>query len=430
MTDWLARDLQHLWHPFTQHDEWASEPRLCIERAEGVELIDTEGRRYLDAVSSLWCNVHGHRHPKIDAAIQAQLGRVAHTTLLGLTHPPAIELAERLCKLTALDRVFFSDSGSSAVEVALKIVFQAQQQRGQVGRTRFAALAEAYHGDTIGSVSVGGIDLFHGLYRPMLFEAVRIPCPDRPDPEAEARCLSQAERIFREQGDTLAGFIFEPLVQGAAGMRMHSPAFLSALCTLARNAGALLIADEVATGFGRTGTMFAMDHVDVKADVMCVAKGITGGYLPLAATLTTEAIFNNFRGPYTAWKTLFHGHTYTANPLACAAALASLDIFEEDAVLAGLGPKVEALRNGLLLLQHRCVVERRQRGLMAAVRIGPFPAEARMAHRLALLCREEGVIVRSLGDAVVLMPPLAMSPAQVRACTAAIGAALTRLVPY
>ncbi len=429
MNDWLTRDLQHLWHPFTQQDEWAGEPKLCIERAEGVELIDTEGRRYLDAVSSLWCNVHGHRHPKLDAALLDQVGRVAHTTMLGLTHPPGIELAERLCALTGLDRVFYSDSGSSSVEVALKIAFQAQQQRGHTQRTRFAAFTEAYHGDTLGSVSVGGIDLFHGVYRPLLFDALRIPCPDRPDPEAEARCLAQAERLFAEHGETLAGFIFEPLVQGAAGMRMHSPAFLVALCTLARDAGVLLIADEVATGFGRTGTMFAVEQAGIRPDILCIAKGITGGYLPLAATLTTEAIFDLFRGPYTAWKTLFHGHTYTGNPLACAVALASLEIFRDEAVLQNLGPRVEALRNGLLLLRHRCVLERRQRGLMAAVRIGPFSADARMSHRVALACRDEGVIVRSLGDAIVLMPPLAMTPSQIRACTAAIGTALHRLVP-
>lgn len=424
----LERDLRHLWHPFTQHDEWAIEPKLCIVGAEGVELIDSDGGRYLDAVSSLWCNVHGHRHPKLDAAVREQLDKVAHTTLLGLTHPPAVDLAERLCGLTGMDRVFYSDSGSSAVEVALKMAFQAQQQRGALARTRFAALTEAYHGDTLGSVSVGGMDLFHGIYRPLLFDAVRIPCPDRPDPEAEARCLAQAEQIFQTHGPELAGFIFEPLVQGAAGMRMHSPAFLARLCEMARTAGALLIADEVATGFGRTGTMFAIEQTGIKVDLLCVAKGLTGGYLPLAATLTTEAIFDLFRGPYTAWKTLFHGHTYTGNPLACAVALASLDVFRDDAVLDGLRPKIEALRNGLLLLQHRSVVERRQRGLMAAVRIGPFAAEARIPHRVALACRDEGVIVRCLGDALVMMPPLSMSPEQIRRCTSAIGTALQRVV--
>lgn len=423
----LDRDLRHLWHPFTQHDEWVDEPKLCIADADGVELIDTDGNRYLDAVSSLWCNVHGHRHPRLDQALRAQLDRVAHTTMLGLTHPPAIQLAERLCALTGMDRVFYSDSGSTAVEVALKMAFQAQQQRGQPQRTRFASFAEAYHGDTVGSVSVGGIDLFHGVYRPLLFDTVRIPCPDRPDPEAEARCLAQAEALFAEHGASLAGFVFEPLVQGAAGMRMHSPAFLEAVCTMAREAGALLIADEVATGFGRTGTMFAMQQVGVRPDLLCVAKGLTGGYLPLAATLTTEALFDCFRGPYTAWKTLFHGHTYTGNPLACAVALASLAVFDEDDVLAGLRPRIEALRNGLLLLSHPRIVEKRQRGLMAIVRIGPFPVEARVPHRVALACRDHGVIVRCLGDGIVLMPPLSMSPAELMRCTRAIGLALAHV---
>lgn len=425
----LDLDLRHVWHPFTQADEWATEPKLCIASAEGVELIDTDGKRYLDAVSSLWCNVHGHRNPRIDAAIRRQLDTVAHTTMLGLTHAPAIELAARLCALTGLDRVFYSDSGSSAVEVALKMAFQAQQQRpGGSARTRFAALAEAYHGDTLGSVSVGGIDLFHGVYRPLLFDCVRIPCPDRPDPEAETRCLAQARTLFAEHGPTLAGFVFEPLVQGAAGMRMHSASFLAGLCAMAREAGALLIADEVATGFGRTGTMFALEQAGVTVDLLCVAKGITGGYLPLAATLATEAVYDCFRGPYTAWKTLFHGHTYTGNPLACAAALASLDIFRDDDVIAGLRPKIEALRNGILLIDHRTVIERRQRGLMAAVRIGPFATDARVPHRVALACREDGVIVRCLGDAIVMMPPLSMTPEQIRRCTGAINAALSRVV--
>jgi adenosylmethionine-8-amino-7-oxononanoate aminotransferase len=426
----LERDLRHLWHPFTQHDEWATEPKLCIAEADGVELIDTDGNRYLDAVSSLWCNVHGHRHPRLDAALRAQLDKVAHSTLLGLTHPPAIQLAERLCALTQLDRVFYSDSGSTAVEVALKMAFQAQQQRGQTQRTRFASFTEAYHGDTLGSVSVGGIDLFHGVYRPLLFDTLQIPSPDRADPELEARCLKAAEALFAEHGSTLAGFVFEPLVQGAAGMRMHSPAFLHAVCTLAREAGVLLIADEVATGFGRTGTMFAMEQVGLRPDLLCVAKGITGGYLPLAATLSTEAVFDCFRGPYTAWKTLFHGHTYTGNPLACAVALASLEVFDEEQVIANLRPRIDALRNGLLLLQHRTIVEKRQRGLMAAVRIGPFPPEARVPHRVALACRDQGVIVRCLGDAIVLMPPLSMTPEQLMRCTRVIGHALTTVVPF
>ncbi len=424
---WISADLRHVWHPFTQSDEWELEPKLVIEQAEGMYLIDTDGRRYLDATSSLWCNLFGHRHPRLDAAIRDQLDRVAHTTLLGLASTPSIRLAERLCALTGFDRVFYSDSGSTAVEVALKMAFQAQQQRGEHSRTRFAALTEAYHGDTLGSVSVGGIDLFHGVYRPLLFDAVRIPSPDRADPTVEAELLARAAAIFRAEGPTLAAFVFEPLVQGAAGMRMHSPAFLRALCALARDAGALLVADEVATGFGRTGTMFACEQAGVRPDLMCTAKGLTGGYLPLAATLTTEAVFDAFRGPYTQWKTLFHGHTYTGNPLACAAALATLDLFEEEQVLTRLAERVAALGASLAALHHPAVEEVRQLGMMAAVRLGPFPTEARTGHRVSLACRDEGVIVRCLGDAIVVMPPLVMTPADLATCVTTVGRAIDRV---
>lgn len=420
--DWAARDRAHLWHPFTQHDEWDVEEMIVVDRAEGVELIDVEGRRYLDGVSSLWCNVHGHRHPTIDAAVTEQLGKIAHSTQLGLANTAPIRLAERLVALTGLPRVFYSDSGSTAVEVALKMAFQAQQQRGEHARVRFAALSEAYHGDTIGSVSVGGIDLFHSIYRPMLFEAVRIPAPDRPAGEAEL--LEVAARIFAEQGAMLAAFVFEPLVQGAAGMRTHSPRFLAELCRMAREAGALLVADEVATGFGRTGTMFAVEQAGTRPDFLCVAKGLTGGYLPLAATMVSEEVFTAFRGPYTAYRTLFHGHTYTGNPLACAAALGSLDVFEQERVLASLPAKITALRAGLHAIAHPAVREVRQAGLMAALVLGDFAPADRVGHRVALRCREHGVILRNLGDAVVIVPPLAMSPAQLARVTDALGRAI------
>ncbi len=488
-SEWAALDLAHLWHPFTPHDEWARQPMIVVDRAEGVTLYDVDGRAFLDGVSSLWCNVHGHHHPRIDAAVRAQLDKVAHTTQLGLANTTAIELGARLVQLTrglgipdhgaggsgserpaggavwpgsgggaplggtaggpgtrfsappagrtrtepprnappSLPKVFYSDSGSTAVEVALKMAFQCQQQRGNTRRTRFAALQEAYHGDTIGSVSVGGMPLFHGIYKPMLFDAVRIPAPDRAG-DGEEVMLAEAARLFAEHGDTLAAFVFEPLVQGAAGMRSHSPAFLRALTTMARDAGALLVADEVATGFGRTGTMFAMEQVGVAPDFLCVAKGLTGGYLPLAATLTTEAVFDAFRGPPSANRTFFHGHTYTGNPLACAAALASLDLFEEEQIIAGLPRKVESLRAALGTLHHPAVRELRQVGLMAAVVLGDFPSEARVGHRVALACRDHGAILRNLGDAVVLMPPLAMEPDDLRRLVDALGAAIVDVV--
>lgn len=432
MSDWLTRDQAVLWHPFTQHDEWVAQPHnLTIVAGEGAWLIDDQGRRFLDGVSSLWCNVWGHRHPHLDAAVRTQLDRIAHSTLLGLTHPPAIELAERLAALTGFDRVFYSDSGSTAVEIALKMAFQAQQQQGETRRTRFAALAEAYHGDTIGSVSVGGIELFHGVYKPLLFEAVRIPAPDRPDAGEEAACLSEARRIFADTGDTLAAIVLEPLVQGAAGMRMHSEAWLTAIVELAREYGVLVIADEVATGFGRTGQMFASQAV--RPDVLCVAKGLTGGYLPLAATLVREPIFDCFRGQYTQYRTLFHGHTYGGNPLACAAALATLDLFEG----FDLAAKADELGAALGALRHPWVREVRRAGLMAAVVLGRegahegpapaavgFPSARRIGHRVCLEARKFGVIVRNLGDAIVVMPPYVTTRAELDTIVSAIDAAI------
>ncbi len=422
----LERDYRHLWHPFTQASEWEAQDNLVITHGEGVFLFDDQGRRYVDGTASLWCNVLGHRHPAVDAGIRAQLDRVAHSTMLGLTHPPAIELAERLSALSRLDRVFYSDSGSTAVEVALKMAFQAKQQAGETGRTRFAALSEAYHGDTVGSVSIGGIELFHGVYRPLLFDAVRVPSPERADPTDEARCLAQAEAIFAEHGDTLCALVVEPLVQGAAGMRRHSPAWLQALAKLARDAGAYVVADEVATGFGRTGTMFACERAGIEPDFLCLAKGLTGGYLPLAATLTTEAVYEHFRGPYTEYRTFFHGHTYTGNPLACAAALATLDALP--AVLATLPARAEALGEKLLALDHPAVAERRVFGMMGALLLRdgdrPFDPALRVGHRVALAARRHGAIVRNLGDAVMVMPPLVTEEPELETLVQAVRRAL------
>ena len=430
--DVLRWDRDHVWHPFTQAEEWEADAPLVIAAAEGVHLIDLDGRRYLDGVSSLWTNVHGHRHPVLDAAVRDQLDRVAHSTLLGLGSVPSATLARRLVELAErlpgegapLTRVFYSDSGSTAVEVALKMAFQAQQQRGQTERTRVAALQNAYHGDTLGAVSVGGIELFHGIYRPLLFPALRLPAPERPDPDAEADCLRAAERLFAEEGPRLAALVVDPLVQGAAGMLRHSPAFLDRLFDLARSAGVLIIADEVATGFGRTGTMFALEQCRHRPDLLCLAKGITGGYLPLAVTMTTEAVYAAFRGPYAALRTFFHGHTYTANPLACAAALANLDLFADGSLLVSLPEKIEALTRALAALPEPWVAERRQTGLMAGALLRA-PPRPRFAHEVCLRARRHGVIVRPLGDLIVFMPPLAMTPAQITETVEAVGRALT-----
>ena len=404
-----ADDRRFLWHPFTQQRGWEHEDAPTIERADGVYLFDTDGRRYIDGVSSLWCNVHGHRHPVLDMAVKDQLDKVAHSTMLGLSHPTSVELARRLVELAPgdLSRVFYSDSGSTATEIALKMAFQFWQQRGgeHARRKRFVCLRMSYHGDTIGSVSVGGIDLFHSMYRPLLFDALR----------AEPGDAADMERVLDEHGHEVAAVIVEPLVQGAAGMLVHPEGYLRHVRELCDRHGVLLICDEVATGFGRTGRMFACEHEGVAPDLLCLAKGLTGGYMPLAATLATERIYEGFLGEFDEFRTFFHGHTYTGNPLACAAALASLRLFEQERTLEVLRPKIELL--GRLLepvAALPAVREVRSRGFMVGIELDGFPVEARMGHRVTLEARRRGAIVRPLGDVVILMPPLAIRPAELR----------------
>jgi adenosylmethionine-8-amino-7-oxononanoate aminotransferase len=395
-----ADDHRYIWHPFTQQQGWVEEDPVIIESAEGTTLTDTEGRRYIDGVSSLWCNVHGHRHPKIDAAVQDQLGKVAHSTMLGLSHRPAIELAKRLTEVApaGLSRVFYSDSGSTATEIALKIVFQFWAQNGEK-RSKFITLKDAYHGDTLGSVSAGGIDLFHETYRPLLFDTLKAVPGD----------IADMERLLTENAGEVAAVMMEPLVQGAAGMLMHPPGYLGAVRRLCDRHGVLLICDEVATGFGRTGTMFACEQEGVEPDLMCVAKGITGGYLPLAATFTTERIYEGFLGRHDEYRTFFHGHTYTGNPLACAAAIATLEVFEEERTIEQLQAKVELLTRLLEpVAQLPCVAEVRQCGFMVGIELEGFDPAERMGHQVTLEARSRGAIIRPLGDVIVLMPPLAI----------------------
>jgi adenosylmethionine---8-amino-7-oxononanoate aminotransferase len=399
--DHAQLDRDHVWHPFTQQQGWSQEEPLVIERGEGSYLYDTEGRRYLDGTAALWCNVHGHRHPAIDAAVREQLDRVAHTTMLGASHRPGIELARRLAELAppGLKRVFYSDSGSTATEIALKMAFQYWRQRGEQ-RTKFVSLRMAYHGDTIGSVSVGGIDLFHTAYRPLLFDTL----------QAEPGDASSMDRLLSHYSGQVAAVIMEPLVQGAAGMLVHPEGYLKAVRQLCDRHDTLLILDEVATGFGRTGRMFACEHENVAPDLLCVAKGITGGYLPLAATLTTERVYKGFLGRFEEFRTFFHGHTYTGNPLACAAALASLDVFEEERTLEHLQRKIELLEGLLEPIAARAeVAEVRRRGFMTGIELAEQPLTARMGHQVTLEARRRGAIIRPLGDVVVLMPPLSIS---------------------
>src|SRR5215218_429723 len=402
-------DHRHLWHPFTQQLDWCREEPLVIERAEGTDLIDAEGRRYIDGVSSLWCNVHGHRHPLIDQAVHDQLERVAHSTMLGLTHRSAAELAARLVDLAppGLSRVFYSDSGSAATEVALKMAFQYWQQRGgqHARRNRFVCLRDAYHGDTLGAVSVGGIELFGATYSPLLFPTHRI----------EPGNAEQLERVLDFHSEEIAAVIVEPLVQGAAGIRVQPPGYLRRVRELCDRHELLLICDEVATGFGRTGTMFACEQERVAPDFLCLGKGLTGGYLPLAATLATERVYEGFLGAAEDGRTFFHGHTFTGNPLACAAALANLDAFETENTLLRLQPKVRLL--GELLgevAKMPEVAEVRGRGFMAGIDLGEHHPAVRLGHRVVVEARRRGAIVRPLGDVIVLMPPLSITKADLR----------------
>ncbi|MCX7781184.1 MAG: adenosylmethionine--8-amino-7-oxononanoate transaminase [Negativicutes bacterium] len=418
-------DKQYVWHPFTQMQDWVAAPQLVITAGEGVKLIDAEGREYYDGVSSLWLNVHGHRKREIDAAITAQLGKIAHTTMLGLANEPAARLAAELISIAprGLAKVFYSDSGSTAVEIAIKMAYQYWQLKGRKDKQKFVTLANAYHGDTVGSVSVGGIDLFHRIFQPLLFKTVQAPSPCCSHCShavsrkscAAMQCVAGVERLLAGHSGEIAAMVVEPLVQGAAGMLTQPPGYLKRIREITRRYDVLLIVDEVATGFGRTGRMFACEHEDVSPDLMTIAKGITGGYLPLAATLTTQEIYDAFLGSYQEQKTFFHGHSYTGNPLACAAALANLKIFQDELVLEGLPAKIEAARRKLeCFWQLPHVGDIRQCGLMIGIELvqdkatgKEYPWELAIGHKVCLKAREYGLIIRPLGNVVVFMPPLA-----------------------
>lgn len=443
-------DRTNVWHSFTQMAEY--EPWL-IERGDGNWLIDDQGRRFLDGVSSLWCNVHGHNHPHINQAIEAQLHRIAHVTSLGMGNSTTATLAHRLLQHSpeSLNHVFFSSDGASAVEVALKLAFQywRQCEKPQPQRTLFLALGQAYHGDTLGSVSVGGVSRFHAMFDPLLFDVVRGPCPDsyripsafeltasrelRGDERAYEATLAeyylhQYEQLLDEHGDRIAAIIAEPLVQGAAGMVMHPQGFLKGLRALADRFGTLLIVDEIATGFGRTGTLWACEQEGVQPDLLCSGKGLSGGYLPISATLASSQIWDAFLGPYEQSRSFFHGHTFGGNPLAAAAALANLELFETTPVLSQVAVKAQRLAEWLEpLRQHPHVGDVRQRGLIAAVELVAdkanrrgYPWEERRGVMACHRAMEEGVWLRPLGNVLVLMPPLTVTDDELRLLVRAV----------
>ena len=441
-------DRRYVWHPFTQMQEWEQEDPLIIEKANGASLYDIHGHHYLDGTSSLWVNLHGHGHPVINQAIRDQLKKVAHSTLLGQASPPSILLARELVRITptGLTRVFYSDDGSTAVEVALKMAVQYWQQHHppQNKKQDFVRLDAAYHGDTIGSMSVSGMDLFHQRFRPLLFSALSIDAPycyhcpvQLHYPSCQIACLDSLETILTKHHHHLAGVIIEPMVQAVAGMITQPPGYLSRIRTLCTQFNVLLIADEVATGFGRTGKMFACDHEQITPDLLCLAKGLTGGYLPLAATLTTETIYQAFLGDYETFKTFFHGHSYTGNALGCAAALANLAIFKKERTLAAVRKRAALLTTLLAPLASIPIVgEIRQCGLMVGIELVKhktplerFPVTDRMGHRVAMDCRKHGLLIRPIGNIIVLMPPLSVTARQLRRITTILQQSLASLVP-
>ena len=423
-------DRTAVWHPFTQMQDYAQEEPIIISHGDGIYLEDIDGHRYIDAFASMWCNVFGHRVPEIDTAIRDQLDQVGHSTLLGLSNIPAIRLAEKLVEITPknLTRVFYSDSGATAVEIAIKMAFQYWQQKEdpQPQKNTFLHLTESYHGDTIGSVSVGGIAQFHHIYHPLLFPTLSAPVPhsyrcEHCTGSCDNTCFDALEAVIAQNADKLAAFIVEPLVQGAGGMLMHPPGYLKHAEELCRKHDVLLIVDEVATGFGRTGKMFASEHENVTPDILCLGKGLTGGYLPVATTLATDEIYNAFLGDYTELKTFFHGHTYTGNPLGCAAALATLNKFETDQTLKNLQPKIAHLTQQLKRIKQLTHIgDIRQCGFIVAIELvkdrtrkTPYPFENRIGHKICDLARQDGLLMRPLVNTLVLMPPFAITTTEI-----------------
>jgi adenosylmethionine-8-amino-7-oxononanoate transaminase len=419
-----------IWHPFTQMSEWESEVPTLIVRGSGATLTDLHGKRYLDGTSSLWVNLHGHRKAEIDRALVRQIGEIAHSTLLGLSHPPAIALAERLLRIAppGLVKVFYSDNGSTAVEVAIKMAFGFWRHRGKPKKQKFFCFTSAYHGDTLGAMSVGGIDLFHEAYQPLTFKTIRLPTPtcyrcpwSRTYPSCGMVCVDAVEEVMKRHHAEAAALVIEPMIQAAAGMVTSPPGYLAKIRALCNRYEVLMIADEVATGFGRTGKMFACEHEEVSPDLLACAKGLTGGYLPLAATLTTQTIYDAFLGKYEEFKTFFHGHSYTGNPLGCAAGIANLKIFENEKVLKKLQPKIRALHTLLRSLRRwKQVGDVRQIGLMVGIELvadketkRAYPLEMRVGGRVCREAARRGLLLRPLGNVVVLMPPLSISMRQI-----------------
>jgi adenosylmethionine-8-amino-7-oxononanoate aminotransferase len=437
-------DAEYVWHPYAQMQEYLATEPLMVVSAEGNYLIDDRGRRLFDGTSALWCNLLGHRVPEIDAAIIEQLGRFAHTTLLGTTHPAAAELAKKLVDIApkGLNHVFFSDNGATAVEAALKIAFQyrlLKQGKAAAEKAEYLSLDNAYHGDTLGAAAVGGVELFHDIFKPIMLPALKTPspycyrCPIGKTPQdCSIDCADDLEQALERADGRVCAVILEPGVQAAAGMLVLPEGFLTRAAAACRKHGALLILDEVATGFGRTGSLFACQRENVTPDIMCVAKGLTGGYLPVAATLATDEIYNAFLGRYDEYKHFFHGHTYSGNALGCAAALATLGLLADGSVVRAVEQKAAALRAALApLISHPNVGDIRQCGLMCGIELvadratkSVFPPGDRHGYHICLSLRDRGIFLRPLGDVIVLMPPLSSTEAELAHLASAVRAAV------
>ena len=443
-SDWVRRDLAHVWHPCTQMKDHESVPMIPLRAGSGVWLEDQSGKRYIDGISSWWVNLFGHSNPRINAAITAQLGRLEHAIFAGFTHEPAVTLAEELVRIVppGLNRVFFADNGSAAIEVAVKMSFHYWRNTGQQRKTRFITLSNSYHGETLGALAVGNVDLYKSIYRPLLMDVITVPSPDSFEREPGVTEADHARRMFEHMEKAIAGnhgevaaVIVEPLVQCAGGMRMYDPVYLTLLREACTRHGVHLIADEIAVGFGRTGTMFACEQAGITPDYLCLSKGLTGGYLPLSAVLTGDTIYDAFYDEYTKLNAFLHSHSYTGNPLACAAANATLEIFREEPVLQRNRELASHLRRSVAHLEsHPHVAEIRQRGMILAIELMkdpkarvPWPWDERRGLRIYRHALERGALIRPLGTTIYFMPPYVIEPDEIellaRVATEGVGIA-------
>ena len=442
MNELQKKDLQYIWHPCSQMKDYQDFPPIIVNKGEGPYLYDTEGNRYIDIISSWWCNLLGHCNPKINAAVKKQLDKIEHVIFANFSHETAIELCEKLSKIIpqGLSKFNFSDNGSAAIECALKMSFQYHYQTGKTAKRHFMALTSAYHGETTGALSVGGVDLYSQIYKPLLFDIIRIEAPDcyrcsygQERSSCDTQCFAAAEETFALYARKTTALIIEPLLQGAAGMRIYPAKYLQKLSQMCKHYDINLIADEIATGFGRTGKMFACEHAGITPDIMCISKGLTGGYLPMAITITTQEIYDAFYDDYQKGVAFMHSHTYSGNPLACSAALAVLDILEKENILKRSEKTAAYLHDQMTkaFTNHPNIGELRQIGLINALEIvknkkdkQPFDSAARTGYQIYKAALKKGLLLRPLGDVIYFNPPLNITKevldCAVEACLASV----------